>query len=175
GQCKGGGAAREARGSRPWLDPEELACACMRPSRRMAVSSEPASILRDALRSPSGDRNAPQDEVGIFVTIVSAHGPDERSDIRDWELRYRTPDFASLIRAPRRQPSLAARRRHALEGELLHAVVGGCHEDVALGIGGDVVAAANHARSFDRADDRQRLAVEHRDVLAVTDIEELLL
>jgi|SRR5215467_13847906 len=28
-----------------------------------------ASILRDALRSPSGDRNAPQDEVGIFVTI----------------------------------------------------------------------------------------------------------
>src|SRR5262245_59507444 len=41
-------------------------------SRRMATSSGLAAILRDALRSPSGDRNAPQDEGGILV-IKRAH------------------------------------------------------------------------------------------------------
>src|SRR5262245_56052235 len=49
--------------------PEEVACPCMRPSRRMVASAGLAAILRDALRSPSGDRNAPQDEAGIFLPI----------------------------------------------------------------------------------------------------------
>src|SRR5262245_2812834 len=39
----------------------------MRPSRRMAASAGLVSILRDALRSPTGDRNAPQAEGGIFL------------------------------------------------------------------------------------------------------------
>src|SRR5262249_44281195 len=38
-------------------------------SRRMAAGSGLAAILRDAMRSPSGDRIAPQDEVGIFLSV----------------------------------------------------------------------------------------------------------
>src|SRR5436190_23951003 len=48
----------------------------MRPSRRMAASSGLAAILRDALRSPRGDRNAPQDEAGIFLAIGAVIGVD---------------------------------------------------------------------------------------------------
>src|SRR5262249_18441978 len=65
--------------------------------------------------------------------------------------------------------------RHALEGELLQALSGRCDVDVALGVGGDEVAAADQAGNVDRADLVERLAVEDRDLLAVADIEELLL
>src|SRR5262245_10984491 len=53
----------------------------------------------------------------------------------------------------------AACRRHALEGELLHAVGGRRHVDVALGVGRDLVAAAKHVRHVDLTRERQRLAI----------------
>src|SRR5690242_3348997 len=64
----------------------------------------------------------------------------------------------------------SARRRHSLEGQLLHAAVGAGDVDVALRVGGDLVSAADHARPLDRADDRQRLAVNDDDFLAAADV-----
>src|SRR5262245_32750110 len=71
--------------------------------------------------------------------------------------------------------SLSARGRHALEGELLHPVGGRRYVDVALGVGRDLVTATHHARDIDRAREREGLAVDHCDGLAIADIEELLL
>ena len=46
---------------------------------------------------------------------------------------------------------------------------------IAFRIGGDLVAAADHARHLDRADDLERLAIDDDDVVAVADVQELLL
>src|SRR6266545_8343547 len=51
--------------------PEEVACACMRPSRRMAASSELAPILRDALGSPSRRPQCSSESDSEYVFDIS--------------------------------------------------------------------------------------------------------
>ena len=62
------------RSAFPWFEsyrithqphPEEVACACMRPSRRMATSSDSSPSFETHWGRQVGDPNAPQDEVGV--------------------------------------------------------------------------------------------------------------
>src|SRR6185503_9232431 len=72
-------------------------------------------------------------------------------------------------------PPLVRRRgRQSLERQLLQSHRRAGDVDVALRVGRDVMAAADLSRQLDAADNLHRLAVDDDDVVAVADVEELL-
>ena len=71
-----------------------------------------------------------------------------------------------LIPLFRSVPVLFSRRRHAFKRQLLQTTCGLGDIEVALGVGGDVVAGAELARHFNHAEKVQALAVEDCDSLA---------
>jgi hypothetical protein len=90
---------------------------------------------------------------------------------------FRTQVNAPIISFPSQLPNLgssACQRRHAFEHKLLHAIAGGSHVDVAFCIGGDLVAASQHARALDSSDNLQRFALDDCDFLTVSNVQELL-
>src|SRR5215510_13149666 len=54
--------------------------------------------------------------------------------------------------------------RHSLEHELLHASTGQRDVEIALGIGGDVMPAADQSVAADEVDNFERLAIHDHDV-----------
>src|SRR5947209_5972406 len=66
------------------------------------------------------------------------------------------------------------RRRHPLECKFLESVARLRDVDIAFRVGGDVMAAADLARNLDRPSDLERLAIDDGDLLAVSDVQELL-
>src|SRR4030095_3405784 len=70
---------------------------------------------------------------------------------------------------------LLAGRRHPFERELLQAHRGLRQIEVALRIGGHLMSGVFQPRWLDRSQDRERLSIDDHDVVAVADVEKLLL
>src|SRR5438477_2055335 len=99
----------------------------------------------------------------LFTRFCETHRLDRLAACRRWVSPWRVKN------APWLYPSYDLRvaspaRRHSLVQQPRHARPGAGHIDVALGGGGDVMAAAEHARIGDRAGERHGLAVKDRDV-----------
>src|SRR5438128_7271355 len=80
--------------------------------------------------------------------------------------------WGKLFRKGRAGRSL--RRRHPLEGKFLESVARLRDVDIAFRIGGDVMAPTDLARNLYRPSDLERLAIDDGDLLAVSDVQELL-
>jgi predicted enzyme related to lactoylglutathione lyase len=79
--------------------------------------------------------------------------------------------LTQLMRASSRRLSC---RRQPPECQLLQSGAGLRDVDVALRIGGDLVAAADHARNLDGPSDFERLASDDHDVVSVSNVQESL-
>src|SRR5258708_33332241 len=69
---------------------------------------------------------------------------------------------------------MVRRRRDSLKRELLKSAVRRRDVNVSFRIGGHMMAAAQHARAADGLHNVERLAIEHDDFRASSDVQELL-
>src|SRR5881296_359644 len=72
-------------------------------------------------------------------------------------------------------PLLSLRRRHSLERQLLQSRCRLHDVEIALGIDINVMTRSEDTRRLGTADNLQRLAIENEDLVASTNIEELLI
>src|SRR5579872_1184712 len=99
-------------------------------------------------------------------------------------VRMRTPNLNKIPRwlnrarysaSPRpHRLWMARRRRHSLELQLLKSAVRRGDVNVSFRVGRHMVAASQHARAADGLHNIERLAIEHYDFPAASDVQELL-